>query len=300
MSQSVTASESLSNSVSRSEGIGESYSNSMSQGLSKSQGVTDGTSESVSYGNSNSESYTQSVSNGVGKSWGESKSMSQGSSYGESNGRSMGTSLGTTGGFTQGTSGSMGIAPSIGYNKSYQWMDQQVKDILELLEYQNERLKKALRGEGAFYTYCYIACPNMNALATAQAAAKASWQNNFALTNPLQVLDLTPEEQAHLLYHFTAFSTDITRENVYGVSEYKYATVLLPNEYVAYTHPPRVSEGGIDTNINDVPKFRVLGNMSGNIYMGRILNAERYTFNNGYRTQFDYRLNIDKSEAKRS
>lgn len=294
MSQSVTASESLSNSVSRSEGIGESYSNSMSQGLSKSQGVTDGTSESVSYGNSNSESYTQSVSNGVGKSWGESKSMSQGSSYGESNGRSMGTSLGTTGGFTQGTSGSMGIAPSIGYNKSYQWMDQQVKDILELLEYQNERLKKALRGEGAFYTYCYIACPDMNALATAQAAAKASWQNNFALTNPLQVLDLTPEEQAHLLYHFTAFSTDITRENVYGVSEYKYATVLLPNEYVAYTHPPRVSEGGIDTNINDVPKFRVLGNMSGNIYMGRILNAERYTFNNGYRTQFDYRLNIDE------
>ena len=55
-----------------------------------------------------------------------------------------------------------------------------------------------------------------------------------------------------------------------------------------------MSEGGIDTNINDVPKFRVLGNMQGNIYMGRILNAERYTFNNGYRTQFDYRLNIDE------
>ena len=105
----------------------------------------------------------------------------------------MGTSLGMTGGYSQGTSGSMGIAPSIGYNKSYQWMDQQVKDILELLEYQNERLKKALRGAGAFYTYCYIACPDMNALATAQAAAKASWQNDFALTNPLQVLDLTPE-----------------------------------------------------------------------------------------------------------
>ena len=294
MSQSVTASESLSNSVSRSESLGQNYSNSISQGVSQSRGVTDGTSDSVSYGKSSSESYTQSVSNGTGKSWGESQSLSQGTSYGESNGRSMGTSLGTTGGYSQGTSGSMGIAPSIGYNKSYQWMDQQVKDILELLEYQNERLKKALRGAGAFYTYCYIACPDMNALATAQAAAKASWQNDFALTNPLQVLDLTPEEQSHLLYHFTAFSSDITRENVSGVSEYKYATVLLPNEYVAYTHLPRVSEGGIDTNINDVPKFRVLGNMQGNIYMGRILNAERYTFNNGYRTQFDYRLNIDE------
>lgn len=294
MSQSVTASESLSNSLSQTESIGQNYSNSLSQGVSKSNGITDGTSESISYGKSNSESYTQSVSNGVGKSWGESESLSQGKSYGESNGRSMGTSLGTTGGYSQGTSGSMGIAPSIGYNRSYQWLDQQVKDILELLEYQNERLKKALRGVGAFYTYCYIACQDMNALATAQAAAKASWQNDFALTNPLQVLDLAPEEQSHLLYHFTAFSSDITRENVCGVSEYKYATVLLPSEYVAYTHLPRISEGGIDTNINDVPKFRVLGNMKGSIYMGRILNSERYTFNNGYRTQFDYRVDIDE------
>lgn len=294
MSQSMSASESVSNSLSNTEGIGQSYSNSMSNGVSRSQGVSEGETESVSYGNSSSESYTQSVSNGSGKSWGESESLSQGKSYGESQGRSMGTSLGTSGGYTQGTSGSMGISPSIGFNKSYQWMDQQVKDILELLEYQNERLKKALRGAGAFYTYCYIACPDMNALAVAQAAAKASWQNDYALTNPLQVLDLTPEEQSHLLYHFTAFSADVTRENVYGVSEYKYATVLLPNEYVAYTHLPRVSEGGIDTNINDIPKFRVLGNMTGTIYMGRILNPERYTFNNGYKTQFDYRVNIDE------
>lgn len=97
-----------------------------------------------------------------------------------------------------------------------------------------------------------------------------------------------------LLYHFRAFSADVTRENIAGVSDYKYATVLLPNEYVAYTHLPRVSEGGIDTNIDDVPKFRVPGLMRGNIYMGTQLNSERYTFKSGYRTQFDYRINIDE------
>lgn len=69
---------------------------------------------------------------------------------------------------------------------------------------------------------------------------------------------------------------------------------ILPNEYVAYTHLPRVSEGGIDTNIDDVPKFRVPGLMRGNIYMGTQLNSERYTFKSGYRTQFDYRINIDE------
>ena len=73
-----------------------------------------------------------------------------------------------------GTSSSMGLGPSIGYSKSYQWLDQGVKDLLELMEYQNERIKKALRGQGAFYTYVYIACPSLDALSTAQAVAKST------------------------------------------------------------------------------------------------------------------------------
>lgn len=134
----------------------------------------------------------------------------------------------------------------------------------------------------------------MEALVTAQAAAKSTWQNEYAMVQPVQALDLAEDEQQHLLYHFRAFSADVTRENVAGVSDYKYATVLLANEYVAYTHLPRISEGGIDTNIDDIPKFRVPGLMRGDIYMGTQLNAERYTLNNGYRTQFDYRINIDE------
>ena len=188
----------------------------------------------------------------------------------------------------------MGLGPSIGYNKSYQWLDQQVKDILELLEFQNERIKKALRGNGAFYTYVYIACASQDALSAAQAAAKATWQNEFAYVNPIQVIDLDEDEQQHLLYHFTAFSTDITRERVGGVEEYKYATVLLPNEFVAYTHLPRISEGGVFTEVADVPKFSVPSMMKGEIYMGTILSAERYSLYNGYRTPFSYRL--DESE----
>lgn len=294
MSQSVSQSESVSSSQSSSTSRSNSYSQSTSDSNSTSQSVSNGQSKSRSVGESDSQSYTQSLSNGLGKSWGQSTSVGKGQSYGTSEGESKGTSMGSTGSFTTGTSGSMGLGPSIGYSKSYQWMDQQVKDILELLEYQNERLKKALRGNGAFYTYVYIACDNMDALATAQAAAKSTWQNTYAMTQPIQVLDLTDEEQQHLLYHFRAFSADVTRENVAGVSDYKYATVLLPDEYVAYTHLPRVSEGGIDTNVDDVPKFRVPGLMRGGIYMGTQLNAERYTFMNGYRTQFDYRLSIDE------
>ena len=61
-------------------------------------------------------------------------------------------------------------------------------------------------------------------------------------------------------------------------------------EYVAYTHLPRCSEGGVDSIIQDIPKFRVPSMLKGEIYMGTILNPERYTFKNGYKTQFDYRI----------
>lgn len=263
-----------------------SYSQNMSQNYSVSQSETLGQSLGQSVSNSTSESASQ----GYGQTASQSETISNGNSYTTSNGISQGTSNGTTGTSTIGTSSSMGLGPSIGYSKSHQWIDQGVKDLLELMEFQNIRIQKALRGQGAFYTYVYIACPNMDALSTAQALAKSTWQNENAMIQPIQVLDLTETEQKHLLYHFAAFSSDVTKEDVYGVQEYKYCTVLLPEEFVAYSHLPRVSEGGVFSIVQDIPKFSVPSMLKGEIYMGTILNPERFTFNNGYRTQFDYRV----------
>ncbi len=192
--------------------------------------------------------------------------------------------------YASGSGGSMGFGPSIGYNKSYQWLDQEAKDIVELLTFQNERIKNALRGEGALYTYVYIACESQKALSAAKAVAKSTWQNEYAMIQPVQVINLEKSEQEHLLYHFSAFSSDVTKENVAGVQEYKYCTVLLPKEIVAYTHLPRISEGGVIADVNDIPKFAVRSMLKGEIFMGTIISAERYSFENGYMTNHDYRL----------
>lgn len=291
-------SQSVGSGTSQSTGTGTSSSTSNSQSISNStsnsQSVSNSTSTSQSVGSSMSESNSQSVSNGTSESHSQSTGVSQGTSTSSGTSKSQSISTGMSGATATGSSSSMGFGPSVGYNKSYQWMDQQVKDILELLEFQNERIKKALRGEGAFYSYVYIACPSRDALAAASAVAKATWQNEYAMVNPLQVLKLTEEEQKHLLYHFAAFSADVTRENVGGAMQYKYSTVLLPQEYVAYTHLPRISEGGVFADVNDIPKFAVPSGLKGEIYMGTILSAERFTLLNGYRTPFDYR--IDESE----
>ena len=270
--------------------VGQSTGQNYSQNAGRNESVSESETLSQTLGQTVGKSLTEGQSTGYGQNVSHSQGVSSGNSYTTSNGQSKGTSAGSTGTASLGTSSSMGLGPSIGYSKSYQWMDQGVKDLLELLDFQNERIKKALRGQGAFYTYVYIACPNRDALATAQAVAKSTWQNNYAMIQPLQVLDLTEREQKHLLYHFTAFSADVSKENVFGVEEYKYCTVLLPEEYVAYTHLPRISEGGVDSIIQDIPKFRVTSMLKGEIYMGTILNPERFSFKNGYRTPFDYRI----------
>ena len=287
-SKGISDSSSLSQgqSIGYTQNVTDSYSRSMSQSRSVSNSETMG----ETYGQSVSESTSESAGNSVGQNYGRSQSASNGKNYTISNGVNHGVSNGTSGTMSMGTSSSMGLGPSIGYNKGHQWLNQGVKDLLELMDFQNERIKKALRGEGAFYTYVYIACPSLDALSAAQALAKSTWQNERAMIQPLQVLDLTDKEQQQLLYRFAAFSADITEEDVYGVQEFKYCTVLLPQEFVAYTHLPRVSEGGVFSTIQDVPKFSVPSMLKGEIYMGTILNAERYTFKNGYKTQFDYRI----------
>lgn len=288
LSSSYGASMSLSNGVTS----GQSISNGYGSSLSKSE--TSSYTEGISQSTSNTQGHSESASTSQGTSTGTSTSVSNGTSNSTSTGNSYSNSTGSSGSISSGISSSLGLGPSIGFSKSHQWIDQKVKDILELLEFQNERAKRALRSNGAFYTYIYLACSDMDALATAQAVAKSTWQNEFAMVTPLQVLNLEIEEQKHLLYHFSAFSTDITKEIVEGIEEYKYSTLLLSDELVAYTHLPRVSEGGVFSDINDIPKFSVPSMLKGEIYMGTILSAEKYSIKKGSRTDFDYR--IDESE----
>jgi len=278
------------------QSIGVGQNQSMSQGMSLSNNVSRNNSESYgitqgqSIGRSESISETQGYSQGQGVNWGQNRSVGQSMGYGKGISNSLGESIGRTMATTSGTSGTMGLGPSIGYSRSYQWLDQGVKDILELLEFQNERIKSALRGQGAFYTYVYLATEDEDALESVSALAKSTWQNETAMVSPLQIMNLDREEQTHLLYHFSAFSVDASRVRVHGVEEYKYSSVLLPSEYVAYTHLPRVSEGGIFAEVSDIPKFSVPSMMRGEIFLGNVLSAERYTLEQGYKTPYEYRL----------
>ena len=298
-----------------SEGFGESHGTnwgvnaSQSSGTNSSdmQGTThmnaNGTNASENWGenksntvsNSQSDSYTQNSSHTTGQSWGQTTSNGTGSSVAQSIGKSTGQSMGTSSMMTRGAATSMGIGPSVGYAKSYQWLDQEVQNILTLLQFQNDRLMKALRGNGAFFTDVYLATDSEESLAAAGTLAKSSWSNDESRICPLQVMDLSAEEQNHLIYHFYAFSPDNRKDGIPGRMEsYRYSTILLGEEFSAYTHLPRISEGGIFADVGDIPKFAVPSQKNGEVYIGKVLSGERWTQSSGYETPFEFR--IDDSE----
>lgn len=289
ISNSTSSSQGISTSTGMSSGTSHSVSNGTSEswGTSQSESYGTGTSHGVSHGTSQSTSDGTSHSTGTGSSTSESTSTSKGTSKSTS----TGTSTGTSGGISSGTSSSMGASPSFSMGTSYQFLDQETQNIVDLLTFQNQRLMRALNGYGAFYTDVFIATPDDMTKKRANSLAKSAWFNENSLVCPLQVMELSEEEQQHLLYHFNCFSPDTTMDEVPGsLRSYRYTTILLSDEYTAYTHLPRVSEGGIYSDVNDIPKFAVPSMKTGEIYMGKIISGERYTQQWGYKTPFDYRI----------
>lgn len=285
------ASASQSNSVSSTDSVGSSQMNANGTNASENWGEN----QSHSTSSSQTDSFTDSTSHSTGQTWGQSVSNGTGSSQSHSVGKSVGQSSGISSTISRGAATSMGIGPSIGYAKSYQWLDQEVQNILTLLQFQNDRLMKALRGNGAFFTDVYLATNSEDNLAAAGTLAKSAWSNDESRICPLQVLDLTPEEQNHLIYHFYAFSPDNRKEGIPGRMEsYRYSTILLSEEFSAYTHLPRISEGGIFADVGDIPKFAVPSQKNGEVYMGKVLSGERWTPSTGYETPFEYRIDNDE------
>lgn len=297
-SQGWGASQSFGKSVSESFGVsrGASVSEGWSEGVGRSEGVSVSASQgkSAALSNTAATNESQSLSTSVGRNYSEGVNVSRGVT--DSWGRSAGISDGVSRGISNGVSSNMGVGPSLSFAKSFQWEDIEVKNIIRLLEFQNNRLMRALNGDGAFFTDVYIATPDEESKSAAETLAKSAWHCNDALVCPLQVMDLSAREESHLLYHFAAFSPDTTVDRFISgeIEGYRYTTVLLPEEYTAYTHPPRISDGGIFADTPDIPKFAVPSMRNGEIYMGKVLSAERWTEEWGYSTPFDFRIASDE------
>jgi hypothetical protein len=285
-------------------GYSDAVSSSTANGTTANHSVADGTStsKSTSNGNSTNESWangtSDGTSNGTSDSWGSGSSQSWGGSNTTSNSVSNGTTSGNSSGWNVGTSASMAIAPGLSIGKSYQWKDAEVENVLKVIDYQKERLMRSLNGQGAFFVDTMIATTDEDALHSAMSIAKGAFYNKEALASPLQVLELKNHRKEHLLYHFNCFSPCLERDDISGMLDsYTYSSVLLSDELTAYTHPPRLSFGGLYADIDDMPQFSVPSHRrKGDIYVGKVLSGQVWSeerfrkTGNGHLTEFPFKI----------
>ena len=300
---------------SKSDGTSTTHSGSISADISSivkpSYTYSKGTShnEGTNTGNSSSASDTSgsgwSQTNGTGESGGEgvSTSVSENNSISDGTTVSQGSGTNTSQGLNQGRSFSQGmsggLSPSISFGKTYQWQDMTQAYICELLGYQVSRLKSMVDGDGGFFTDCYISCDNQETQKRIEALVTTTW------TNPDGKIDLVHGEipqsqvQKKLSLHMLAMSPCLEKAyNKDGGSYYKFATVLRSSELTAYTHPPRISVGGLENSMEDRPKFRVPADRQDKeIFVGNVISSEVFSYEQavkhrglGYVTDLKYSI----------
>jgi hypothetical protein len=271
-----------SSSMGQSHGVGSSQSESASESFGK----TAGSSQSI--GSSQSFGKTQSQSQNVGGS--ESRNVGQSSNIGKNVGMS------------RGWGSSMGIAPNLSIGKNYQFQDVTVAYITELLTIQNQRLKDSTEGEGAFFVDMYISTKNERAQRSITTLVSSTWVNNDAKIDVLRAWVPDPVEQKTLSMHMQALSPNLSMERNRVGKFYKYSSILRSSEISAYSHPPRISTGGLDNAMHDRPILRVPNNRQREeVFIGNVINGERFNMDqakkyggNGYMTDYKFGVGTDE------
>ncbi len=276
-----------------------------SSGTSTSDGTSTGTSYSESA--SQSSSASDSTSSSSGSSWSNGWSSSESDSTGSGTSDSKGTSSGSSAGTSTSSSTGMSTGLNFGFNmsKSYQWVDKTVEYICEILEIQNNRLKSMINGDGGFFVDVYISTEDEATQKMVSAVSDTAWINPEAAVDILRTEVPSREDQIKLSLHMQAMSPCmeiVPDPDGGGGYYYKYCSILASSEFAAYCHPPRVTIGGIDNSMEDIPALRVpTDRQDKEIYVGKVMTGTRFSYeqackNGGVGYMTDYRFTIGNNE----
>lgn len=274
-------------------GTNESLTDSTNKSDSTSESIGGSTSNGSSWSSSESISQSKGVSDGTSDGWGSGASNSSGSSF--SNGKSTSASSGVSAGM------------NLGFNmsKSYQWVDRTVEYICQLLEQQNNRLKQMKNGDGGFYVDMYIATDTPQHQKALEGVAQVTWVNRSAMIDNLRLETPSISDQRQLGQYLSALSPCmdiVVNPKNTGGYYYKFSSVLTSSELAGYCHPPRITIGGLDNAMEDIPNYFNVPTNRGHkeIAIGKVLAPARFSYQkslecgNGYATDFSFGIGNDE------
>ena len=231
--------------------------------------VADGTSHSVSAGDSVSTSHAVSNFESDTQAHGTSVSQTQSYAHGVSDGQSDTRSASAFG--SQGSSESIGVArsqalsaamsqglgiglvPSIGFSRSYQGIDYVAKAVHDAL-LQQYRLIETMALEGGVFVDNYYLVPTPEARAALKGLVAQAFHGVEDVATPVQVLDLTPEEEAYIRLHaLTCVPSTMPERSPWALEGWRHTSLNTMLQAAALTAPGLFEHGAALTVWEPLP-----------------------------------------------
>lgn len=250
--------ESLVTTHSRSETLSESTTNQHS--VSVSQQETNGTFASQTNSIANTTSESDTISQAETQSAAASATQNSGVNRGLGNGLTSGMSI--------------GLASSISLSQSYQWQDDPIILLTQMLRTQQKLLSLASK-EGAFFTDVYAFAKTDHGMKALLGLIPQSFHGTEDVVTGVQTRQLVAEERNNIRLHGMTFLPSLRRSSIADfLNGYVDSTLLTMLQVAAYTAPGMYEMGKAVTVQEATPSFAFYPQLDGNVELGTQYSTE--------------------------
>lgn len=230
---------------------GVSHATSRGTAIGTSHAVTNMESTTEAHGTSISE--TNSYARGVSEGQADTRSGSIFSSRGSADSIGLSRAQALSASVAHGLGA--GLVPSLGFSKSFQGIDYTAKMVHDAL-LQQYRLLDTLTLEGGVFADSTYLVYSPEARATLKGLIAQAFHGVEDVATPVQVLDLTPEEDQYIRLHATLFvPSTVPERSAWALEPYRH-TSLLSNLQAATLVAPSLIEHGVALTVQElVPEF---------------------------------------------
>lgn len=251
---------------------GTSHSVSSVDSVSTSRAVSNFESDTQAHGTSVSE--TQSYAHGVGSGQSDTQSASAFGSQGSSESIGLARSQALSAAMSQGLG--IGLVPSLGFSRSYQGIDYVAKAVHDAL-LQQYRLIETMALEGGVFVDNYYLVPTPEARAALKGLVAQAFHGIEDVATPVQVLDLTPEEEAYIRLHaLTCVPSTMPERSPWALEGWRHTSLNTMLQAAALTAPGLFEHGAALTVWEPLPALAnvALHFRRGTARLGQLISPE--------------------------
>jgi len=289
VSRAVTRSsaDTTSHAVSRSWSTARGTTHTRSVADAISQGIALGRTSSVTASRGGSVSHAEARTRGASHTESQSVTDTRSRQHGASH--TVGSTLGQSLGWMRGLGLSAGLAPSLGFSKTYAGEDHTAALVAQALG-QQEQILRTMSLEGGLLVDHYILTGTPEGRRMAETLVPQAFHGVEEVATPVRTRRLTPEAERYIRAHANVFAQSCRPErSPWALEPWADSSLLTMLQAATYVAPGVFEEGLAVTTQERIPPFAFRADMEGDVVLGHFISYET-----GQVTDAPVRLSRDK------